>query len=58
MQIPKTEEEIQNSHNIVQEGLFNMGIILKDKLEDVNAAEAAFNELLPRYPDNVYRLDI
>ena len=58
VQIPKTEEEIQNSHNIVQEGLFNMGIILKDKLEDVNAAEAAFNELLTRYPDNVYRLDI
>ena len=24
----------------------------------MNAAEAAFNELLTRYPDNVYRLDI
>lgn len=57
VQIPKTEEEIQNSHNIVQEGLFNMGIILKDKLEDVRASEAAFNELEERYPDNIYRLD-
>lgn len=58
VQIPKTEEEIQNSNNIVQEGLFNMGIILKDKLEDVTAAEKAFNELLTRYPDNIYRLDV
>lgn len=58
VQIPKTEEEIQNSHNVVQEGLFNMGIILKDKLEDVRAAENAFNELLERYPDNIYRLDV
>lgn len=56
-QIPKTDEERQNSENIIQEGLFNMGIILKDKLEDVNAAESAFNELLTRYPDNIYRLD-
>lgn len=58
VQIPKTEEEIQTSHNVVQEGLFNMGIILKDKLEDVRAAENAFNELLERYPDNIYRLDV
>lgn len=57
-QIPKTDEERQNSENIIQEGLFNMGVILKDKLEDVNAAEAAFNELLMRYPDNIYRLDV
>ncbi len=58
VQIPKSEEEIANSHSIVQESLFNEGIILKDKLEDVNAAEAAFNELLTRYPDNEYRLDV
>lgn len=58
VQIPKTEEEILNSNNIIQEGMFNMGIILKDKLEDVNAAENAFLELLARYPDNIYRLDV
>ena len=58
VQIPKTEEEIVNSNNIIQEGLFNMGIILKDKLEDVTASENAFNELLERYPDNIYRLDV
>ena len=57
-QIPKTEEEIMSSHEIIQEGLYNMGIILKDKMEDYNAAAYEFNQLLERYPDNTYRLDI
>ena len=56
-QIPKTDEEKQNSHNVIQEGLYNMGIILKDKLEDLPAAEYEFEQLLSRYPDNTYRLD-
>ncbi len=56
-QIPKTEEEILTANNVIQEGLYNMGIILKDKLEDYNSAAYQFNELLSRYPDNVYRLD-
>lgn len=56
-QIPKTAEEIQTAHDVVQEGLYNMGLILKDKLEDYDAAAYQFRELLRRYPDNVYRLD-
>ena len=57
-QIPKTEEEIQSSHEIIQEGLYNMGIILKDKMEDYSAAAYEFTQLLERYPDNTYRLDV
>lgn len=56
-QIPKTPEEIQTSHDVIQEGLFNEGVILKDKLEDFDAAGFQFAELLRRYPDNIYRLD-
>ena len=56
-QIPKTEEQIQAAHDIIQEGLYNMGVILKDKLEDFDAAAYQFEELLRRYPDNQYRLD-
>lgn len=56
-QIPKTDEEKKNSNDVIQEGLYNMGIILKDKMEDYDAAAAEFNELLKRYPDNIYRLD-
>ena len=57
-QIPKTEEEIQSAHEIIQEGLYNMGTILKDKMEDYNAAAYEFSQLLDRYPDNTYRLDV
>ena len=56
-QIPKTDLEKQTSNDIIQEGLYNMGVILKDKMEDFPASEAEFEELLRRYPDNVYRLD-
>ncbi|MDY5900510.1 MAG: tetratricopeptide repeat protein [Candidatus Limisoma sp.] len=56
-QIPATDEDKLNANNIIQEGLFNMAVILKDKLEDPVAAAAAFDELETRYPDNIYRLD-
>ena len=57
-QIPKTEEEILSAHEIIQEGLYNMGTILKDKMEDYNAAAYEYTQLLERYPDNTYRLDV
>lgn len=56
-QIPKTDEERQTCNDIIQEGLFNMGVILKDRLEDFNGSITQFNTLLTRYPDNIYRLD-
>lgn len=56
-QIPKTDEERKTSNDVIQEGLYNMGVILKDKLEDFPASESEFERLLTRYPDNIYRLD-
>lgn len=57
-QIPKTDEERQTCNDIIQEGLYNMGVILKDKLEDFPASMSEFDRLLKDYPDNVYRLDV
>lgn len=57
-QIPKTDEEKATAHEIIQEGLYNMGVILKDQLEDNKAALVQFNRLLTEYPDNIYRLDV
>jgi tetratricopeptide (TPR) repeat protein len=57
-QIPQTDEEKANAHAIIQEGLYMMGVILKDKLEDYEAAMVQFNRLLKDYPDNTYRLDV
>ncbi len=56
-QIPATDDERMVSNDVIQEGLYNMGVILKDKLEDYPAAASEFGRLLTRYPDNVYRLD-
>lgn len=57
-QIPKTDLERQTANDVIQEGLYNMGLILKDKLEDFKAADNQWQQLLARYPDNIYRLDV
>ncbi len=57
-QIPTTEEEKQTANDIIQEGLYNMGLILKDKLDDYPASRKEFMRLENRYPDNIYRLDV
>ena len=56
-QIPTDSAARQVSHDVIQEGLYNMGVILKDKMEDYTAAKAEFDRLLTSYPDNIYRLD-
>lgn len=57
-QLPLTEEAKSTAQEVIQEGLYNMGVILKDKLEDFPAAQSEFETLLNNYPDNIYRLDI
>lgn len=57
-QIPKTDLEKLTSNDVIQEGLYNMGLILKDKLEDYPSANEEWQTLLTRYPDNIYRLDV
>lgn len=56
-QLPLTPEDIANSNEIISDGLFNMGLILKNKLEDMSAAISAFNELDHRFPDCEYILE-
>lgn len=57
-QIPFTAEQKQVANEVIQDGLYNMGLILKDKMEDYRAAAAQWDRLLADYPDNVYRLDV
>ena len=56
-QIPSTPEEIETANDIIQESLYNMGLILKDKLEDYPAARHEFQRLEQRYPNNIYSLE-
>ncbi len=57
-QIPKTDAEKATANEVIQEGLYNQGLILKDKMEDFGGAETEWDRLMTRYPDNVYRLDV
>lgn len=57
-QIPSTDTERLTCKDIIQEGLYNMGVILKDKLDDFKGAKTEFDRLLKEYPDNIYRLDV
>lgn len=56
-QIPLTEEDLLASDLIIADGLFNMGKIYKDKLEDLPLAIETFETLDRRFPQNKYRLD-
>ena len=56
-QIPFSEEDMEASNLIIADGLFNSGMIYKDKLEDKSLAVEAFEELDQRFPENEYRLD-
>ena len=51
-QIPVTEEDFAASDLIISIGLFNMGIIYKDLLEDNSLALETFETLNTRFPDN------
>ncbi|MDR0799700.1 MAG: tetratricopeptide repeat protein [Dysgonamonadaceae bacterium] len=55
-QIPKTEEDIEASNLIIVDGLYNMGVIYKDLLEDAGLALETFHTLDARFPDNENKL--
>ena len=50
-QIPFTEEQMVESNAILQEALFNAGVIYKDKLEDFSLAENTFGRLNKQFPE-------
>ncbi|MDR0866443.1 MAG: hypothetical protein LBO74_16155 [Candidatus Symbiothrix sp.] len=49
-QIPVTEEDIEAANLIISDGLYNMAVIYKDKLEDTGLALETFNILDNRFP--------
>ncbi len=50
-QIPFTDEQKAASHNIIKDGLFNAGIILKDKVENLTLSERYLRRLTDNYQD-------
>jgi tetratricopeptide (TPR) repeat protein len=56
-QIPVTEEDIEASNLILQDGLFNMAVIYKDLLEDNSLALETFDRLNTQFPENENKLE-
>ncbi|MDR1918671.1 MAG: hypothetical protein LBQ65_03365 [Tannerellaceae bacterium] len=56
-QIPSTEEEIEASNLIIIDGLYQMAMIYKDRLEDLSLSIEAFEELEARFPENEHLLE-
>ncbi|MCM1020645.1 MAG: tetratricopeptide repeat protein [Muribaculaceae bacterium] len=57
-QIPSTPEEKLTANEIIQESMYNVGLILKDRLDATSEAADEWTRLLKRYPDNIYRLEV
>jgi tetratricopeptide (TPR) repeat protein len=49
-QIPFTEEQVAASNAIIMDGLYNSGVIFKDKLDNLPLSEKQFMRLLSQYP--------
>lgn len=56
-QLPLTPEDIANSNEIITDGLFNMGIILKNQLGDFDASLDASTVLTGNSRKNDFRLE-
>ena len=50
-QIPFTEEQKANCHNIIKDGLFHAGVIFKDKLDNLTLSERDLVRLTDNYDD-------
>lgn len=57
-QIPFSEEQKIASNQLIEEGLFNMGVIINEKLENFPLSIKTFADLEKRYPESGHRLDM
>ncbi|MDL2277761.1 tetratricopeptide repeat protein [Parabacteroides sp. OttesenSCG-928-G07] len=56
-QLPLTPEDMEASDLIIEDGLYNMAMIYKDKLEDLPLSIEGFETLERRFPDSDHRLE-
>jgi len=56
-QLPLTPEDVDASNIIIVDGLYNIAMIYKDKLEDFPLSIEAFETLDNRFPENEHLLD-
>ena len=52
--LPLTLSQMQQSNEKIQDALFNLGVIYKEKLHNLDEAANAFEKLIDRYPKGVH----
>ena len=57
-QIPFTEEQMLASNQLLEDGLYNSGVIFKDKLDNLNLSEKALRRLEDNYGDFEHMDDV
>lgn len=57
-QIPKTEADMAQSHELLARALYNMVYIYRDRVEDPALADEAFNDFCRRYPNHELLVDL
>ena len=50
-QIPFTPEQVAESNQTIMDGLYNSGVIFKDKLDNLALSEKALRRITDQYPD-------
>ena len=50
-QIPFTQEQMEASNKTIEDGLYNSGVIFKDKLDNLTQSEKQLRRLVDNYPD-------
>jgi len=56
-QIPFSEEAKANANSLIEDGMYNMGVIINEKLENFPLSIKTFKQLEQRYPETDHRLD-
>jgi hypothetical protein len=57
-QIPFTDEQKQTANELIEEGLYNEGVIINEKLENFPLSIKTFRQLETRYPESQHRPDM
>ena len=57
-QLPFTQEQQDACHALIEEGLYNEGVIINEQLENFPLAIRTFGEVERRYPESARRLDM
>lgn len=57
-QIPFSDEQKANANQLIEEGMYYMGVIINEKLENFPLAIRTFIQTEQRYPETVHRVDM